>query len=50
MTRLATIGGPVVGGAVAEGISWEWIFWLNVPIGLAALPLVLARIEESREA
>jgi EmrB/QacA subfamily drug resistance transporter len=44
---LATIGGPVIGGAVAQGISWEWIFWVNVPIGLAALPLVLARIEES---
>jgi EmrB/QacA subfamily drug resistance transporter len=48
VTGLATIGGPVVGGAVAEGISWEWIFWVNVPIGLAALPLVLARIQESR--
>jgi EmrB/QacA subfamily drug resistance transporter len=49
VTGLATIGGPVIGGAVAEGISWEWIFWINVPIGLAALPLVLARIQESRE-
>jgi EmrB/QacA subfamily drug resistance transporter len=48
VTGLATIGGPVIGGAVAQGISWEWIFWVNVPIGLAALPLVLARIEESR--
>jgi EmrB/QacA subfamily drug resistance transporter len=47
VTGLATIGGPVIGGAVAEGISWEWIFWINVPIGLAALPLVLSRIEES---
>jgi EmrB/QacA subfamily drug resistance transporter len=47
VTGLATIGGPVIGGAVAEGISWEWIFWINVPIGLVALPLVLARIEES---
>jgi EmrB/QacA subfamily drug resistance transporter len=47
VTGLATIGGPVIGGAVAEGISWEWIFWVNVPIGLVALPLVVARIEES---
>jgi EmrB/QacA subfamily drug resistance transporter len=47
VTGLATIGGPVIGGAVAEGISWEWIFWVNVPIGLVALPLVIARIEES---
>src|SRR5215471_15622633 len=31
--------GPLVGGAVVEGISWQWIFWLNVPIGLVLLPL-----------
>jgi MFS family permease len=36
-----------VGGAVAEGLAWEWIFWLNVPIGLIAIPLVLTRIGES---
>jgi EmrB/QacA subfamily drug resistance transporter len=47
VTGLAVLGGPVIGGAVAEGLSWEWIFWLNVPIGLVALPLVLARVEES---
>jgi EmrB/QacA subfamily drug resistance transporter len=47
ITGLAVVGGPVIGGAVAEGIAWEWIFWLNVPIGLAAIPLALARIDES---
>ena len=47
VTGLATIGGPVIGGAIAGGLSWEWIFWVNVPIGLVALPLVLARIDES---
>jgi EmrB/QacA subfamily drug resistance transporter len=31
--------GPLVGGAVVDGIAWQWIFWLNVPIGLAVLPL-----------
>src|SRR5215210_2082359 len=36
---LAVATGPLVGGAVVEGISWQWIFWLNVPIGLAVLPL-----------
>jgi EmrB/QacA subfamily drug resistance transporter len=36
---LAVAAGPLVGGAVVEGIAWQWIFWLNVPIGLAALPL-----------
>lgn len=40
--------GPVVGGAVVEGISWHWIFWLNVPVGLALLPLAANRLTESR--
>lgn len=47
VTGLAVVAGPVVGGAVAEGIAWEWIFWVNVPIGLLAIPLVLTRIKES---
>ena len=47
ITGLAVASGPLVGGAVVQGISWEWIFWLNVPIGLVAVPLVLSRIGES---
>jgi EmrB/QacA subfamily drug resistance transporter len=47
ITGLAVASGPFVGGAVVEGIDWEWIFWLNVPIGLAAIPFVLARMNES---
>lgn len=47
VTGLATIAGPVVGGAVAQGIAWEWIFWINVPIGLFAIPFALTRVEES---
>ena len=42
LTGLAVAGGPVIGGAVAEGLAWQWIFWINVPIGLLAVPLVLA--------
>ena len=47
ITGLAVASGPLVGGAVVEGISWEWIFWVNVPIGLIAVPLVLTRMKES---
>jgi EmrB/QacA subfamily drug resistance transporter len=39
--------GPVVGGAVVSGISWHWIFWLNVPVGLALIPLAATRLSES---
>ncbi|HXV58458.1 MAG TPA: DHA2 family efflux MFS transporter permease subunit [Gaiellaceae bacterium] len=44
---LAVASGPLVGGAVVEGVSWQWIFWLNVPIGLALVPLALLRLRES---
>ena len=47
ITGLAVASGPLVGGVVVEGISWEWIFWVNVPIGLIAVPLALAGMKES---
>src|SRR3954463_10464716 len=47
VTGLAVLGGPVVGGAIAQGLAWQWIFWLNLPIGLLVVPLVLRRIPES---
>ncbi|HEY3920778.1 MAG TPA: DHA2 family efflux MFS transporter permease subunit [Gaiellaceae bacterium] len=50
ISGLAIAFGPLVGGAVVSGISWHWIFWLNVPIGIALVPLVLLRLEESRGA
>lgn len=42
MAGLAVAVGPLVGGAVVEGWNWNAIFWLNVPIGVVAVPLVLA--------
>src|SRR5215213_1657603 len=45
---LAVAIGPLVGGAVVSGISWHWIFWLNVPIGLVLAPLAFLRLTESR--
>jgi EmrB/QacA subfamily drug resistance transporter len=47
ITGLAVASGPVVGGAIADGISWQWIFWLNVPVGLVLVPLALGRLSES---
>src|SRR5690242_3681015 len=47
---LAVALGPLVGGAIVDGISWHWIFWVNVPIGLVLAPLALARLEETRGA
>src|SRR5207247_9284067 len=45
---LAVAIGPLVGGAVLDGISWHWIFWLNVPIGLVLAPLAFMRLDETR--
>ncbi len=47
ISGLAVAIGPLVGGAVVSGISWHWIFWLNVPIGIVLAPLALLRLRES---
>jgi EmrB/QacA subfamily drug resistance transporter len=47
---LAIALGPLVGGAVVSGVSWNWIFWLNVPIGLVLAPLAYRRLEETKGA
>jgi EmrB/QacA subfamily drug resistance transporter len=45
---LAVALGPLVGGAVVSGLSWQWIFWINVPLGLVLIPLASRRLNESR--
>ena len=47
VTGLALIAGPVVGGAIAEGFAWRWIFWINLPVGVIVIPLIRGRIRES---
>src|SRR5262249_39376137 len=47
VTGLGVVLGPLVGGAVVQGISWPWIFWINVPVGLATIALTRARVGES---
>ncbi|MGW5616155.1 MFS transporter [Streptomyces sp. NPDC003877] len=44
---LAVASGPLVGGTLTEHLSWQWIFWLNVPLGVALLPLARLRLAES---
>jgi len=48
VTGLGVAAGPVVGGAIVQGFSWQWIFWLNVPVGLIVAVLARLRLRESR--
>src|SRR5580704_6018776 len=50
LAGLAVAMGPIIGGAVTQGIDWHWIFWINVPIGVAALPLAIRLLPESHGA
>ena len=47
ISGLAIAVGPVVGGAIAQGLSWHWIFWINVPIGIVTIALARLRLTES---
>ncbi|MGW7468000.1 MFS transporter [Streptomyces xantholiticus] len=47
LTGVAVAAGPLIGGSLTEHVSWQWIFWLNVPIGLLLLPLARLRLHES---
>src|SRR6516164_6608469 len=44
---LAVAAGPLVGGAVTQGLSWHWVFWVNVPVGLAGAALSRLRLPEA---
>lgn len=49
ITGLAVAIGPVIGGALTTGLSWRWIFLVNVPIGVIAVVICLVRVDDSRE-
>ncbi|MGH2893184.1 MAG: MFS transporter, partial [Solirubrobacteraceae bacterium] len=49
ITGLAVAIGPVVGGALTSGLSWRWIFLVNVPIGAVAIAMTVSQVEESRQ-
>jgi EmrB/QacA subfamily drug resistance transporter len=48
-TGFAVAVGPVLGGALVSGLSWRFIFFVNLPIGIGALALTILRVDESRE-
>jgi EmrB/QacA subfamily drug resistance transporter len=50
ISGIAVALGPLVGGAVVQGLSWHWIFWINVPIGAMLAPLAMRWLRESRGA
>jgi EmrB/QacA subfamily drug resistance transporter len=47
ITGLATLGGPLVGGAIVQNLTWQWIFWVNVPIAAVLIPAVRVRLPEN---
>src|SRR6201995_2486571 len=47
ISGIAVALGPLVGGAMGQAASWHWIFWINVPIGIALAPLAGMRLSES---
>jgi EmrB/QacA subfamily drug resistance transporter len=50
ITGVAVAVGPVIGGILTSGLSWKWIFFVNIPVGAIAVAVTILRVEESRQA
>jgi EmrB/QacA subfamily drug resistance transporter len=50
LTGVAVAVGPLVGGAIVDGLAWQWIFWLNVPVGIAVAALATRKIDRDLRA
>lgn len=48
ITGLGVAAGPVLGGGITQGLDWQWIFWINVPVGIATALICLVKVRESR--
>ncbi|MGN6605494.1 MAG: MFS transporter [Jatrophihabitans sp.] len=48
ITGLAVAIGPLLGGLLTSGLSWRWIFFVNLPVGIAAVAIAVARVAESK--
>src|SRR5439155_21947447 len=48
-TGAAVATGPLIGGLLTTGLSWRWIFFVNIPIGIASVLLAVAKVRESRD-
>ncbi|MFI5957968.1 DHA2 family efflux MFS transporter permease subunit [Cryptosporangium sp. NPDC051539] len=48
VSGLGVAFGPLIGGAVVDGWAWQWIFWINVPVGILLAPLALTRLSPER--
>jgi multidrug resistance protein len=48
ITGLGVAAGPVLGGLLIKDIAWQWIFWINVPVGILSMVLCMVKLRESR--